>query len=201
MLRSYKDDTIHVKSKVNDIMKEHSDKVTISLATRATSAAPTYFPEVVWPQAHPEPLTFWDGGLLNNNPIDQLWYSRYELVQPHEPSPPVSCVISLGTGYVRPDAPSESWFQLAGVASSVMGFATNTNAKGKDFSRHMSALNNRSEHAKTRYIRLNPSLGKNDIGLADYTKMEELKKLATAYVEHKDNTEWIDRAVFAVCDE
>lgn len=181
-------------------MKDHSNKITISLAARATSAAPTYFPEVKWPENDPK-LTFWDGGLLNNNPIDQLWYSRYDLVQPSEPAPPVSCVISLGTGYVRPDSPSESWFQLAGVASSVMGFATNTNAKGKDFSRHMTALNNRPEHSKTRYVRLNPSLGASEIGLADYTKMEELKTLATKYIEDKDNQLWIDKAVLALCDE
>ncbi|KAL7915191.1 calcium-independent phospholipase [Trichoderma velutinum] len=200
LLRSYKDNTIHVQSKVNDVMRDHSEKITISLATRATSAAPTYFPEVKWPENNPQ-LTFWDGGLLNNNPIDQLWYSRYELVQPQEPAPAVSCVISLGTGYVKPDSPSESWFQLVGVASSVMGFATNTNAKGKDFSRHMTALNNRSEHSQTRYIRLNPSLGKSEIGLADYTKMEELKQLATAYIEEEKNQLWINKAVAAVCDE
>ncbi|KAM0258804.1 hypothetical protein ACHAQJ_003646 [Trichoderma viride] len=200
LLRSYKDDTIHVKSKANDAMREHSDTITISLATRATSAAPTYFPEVKWPEHAPK-LTFWDGGLLNNNPIDQLWYSRYELVKPNDPAPPVSCVISLGTGYSTPDSPSESWFQLAGVASLVMGFATNTNAKGKDFSRHMTALNSRPEHAHTKYVRLNPHLGKSDIGLADYTKMGELKKLATAYIEDKGNQLWIDKAVLAVCDE
>ncbi|PTB78445.1 FabD/lysophospholipase-like protein [Trichoderma longibrachiatum ATCC 18648] len=201
LLRTYKNDTIHVKSKVNDAMREHSDKVTISLATRATSAAPTFFPEVKFPEDAPQ-LTFWDGGLLNNNPIDQLWYARYELVEPQEPAPPVSCVISLGTGYTRPDAsPSESWFQLVGVAASVMGFATNTNAKGKDFSRHMTALNNRPEHAKTRYVRLNPPLGKSEIGLADYTKMEELKTLAREYVRDEGNQLWIDKAVAAICDE
>ncbi|OTA07562.1 hypothetical protein A9Z42_0084570 [Trichoderma parareesei] len=204
LLRTYKNNTIHVKSKVNDAMREHSDKVTISLATRATSAAPTFFPEVKWPENNnsPQQLTFWDGGLLNNNPIDQLWYARYELVEPEEPAPPVSCVVSLGTGYTRPDAsPSESWFQLVGVAASVMGFATNTNAKGKDFSRHMTALNNRPEHAKTRYVRLNPALGKSEIGLADYTKMEELKTLAREYVEDEKNQLWIDKAVAAICDE
>ncbi|PTB69624.1 FabD/lysophospholipase-like protein [Trichoderma citrinoviride] len=205
LLRTYKNNTIHVKSQVNDTMREHSDRVTISLATRATSAAPTFFPEVKWPEGVPDKkqqLTFWDGGLLNNNPIDQLWYARYELVQPDEPAPPVSCVISLGTGYTTPgSSPADSWFSLVGVASSVMGFATNTNAKGKDFSRHMTALNNRAEHAQTRYVRLNPHLGNSEIGLADYTKMDELKALARAYVEDEKNQLWIDKAVAAVCDE
>ncbi|UPK99621.1 hypothetical protein LCI18_010556 [Fusarium solani-melongenae] len=204
LLRTYKDNNIYCSSKTNDTMALHQDKVTISLATRATSAAPTYFPEVTFPKGTPkskdnERLVFWDGGLLNNNPIDQLWYSRYELTQPHEPPPAISCVISLGTGYTKPDSPSESWFQLVGVAAEVMEFSTNTNAKAKDFTRHMTTLNLRGEHKNTKYVRLNPSLGKGEIGLADYTKMKELKTLAQKYLTDKRNQEWINKAVDAVC--
>lgn len=204
LLRSYKNKTVFVPSKANDVMREHDEKVTISLATRATSAAPTFFPEVKFPEVkipNKEQLNFWDGGLLNNNPIDQLWYARYELVEPEQPTPSVSCVISLGTGYTKPGSPSDSWFNLAGIASSVMGFATNTNAKGKDFSRHMTILRNRPEHSETRYVRLNPPLGAKNIGLADYTKMEELKQIGIAYIKDVKNQKWIDIAVDAVCDE
>ncbi|KAL2672599.1 hypothetical protein Neosp_013312 [[Neocosmospora] mangrovei] len=204
LLRTYKDNNIYCSSKTNDTMSLHQDKVTISLATRATSAAPTYFPEVTFPEGTPkskdnERLVFWDGGLLNNNPIDQLWYSRYELTQPHEPPPAISCVISLGTGYTKPDSPSESWFQLVGVAAEVMEFSTNTNAKAKDFTRHMTTLNLRGEHKNTKYVRLNPSLGKSEIGLADYTKMKELKAMAQKYLTDKRNQEWINKAVDAIC--
>ncbi|WAO96561.1 PNPLA domain-containing protein [Fusarium falciforme] len=204
LLRTYKDNNIYCSSKTNDTMALHQDKMTISLATRATSAAPTYFPEVIFPEGTPkskdnERLVFWDGGLLNNNPIDQLWYSRYELAQPHEPPPAISCVISLGTGYTKPDSPSESWFQLVGVAAEVMEFSTNTNAKAKDFTRHMTTLNLRGEHKNTKYVRLNPSLGKSEIGLADYTKMKELKAMAQKYLTDKRNQEWINKAVDAIC--
>ncbi|KAH7253235.1 hypothetical protein MRS44_015605 [Fusarium solani] len=204
LLRTYKDNNIYCSSKTNDTMALHQDKVTISLATRATSAAPTYFPEVTFPEGTPkskdnERLVFWDGGLLNNNPIDQLWYSRYELTQPHEPPPAISCVISLGTGYTKPDSPSESWFQLVGVAAEVMEFSTNTNAKAKDFTRHMTTLNLRGEHKDTKYVRLNPSLGKSEIGLADYTKIKELKAMAQKYLTDKRNQEWINKAVDAIC--
>lgn len=198
LLRCYEDNNIYAKSIANDAMKKSQDKVTISLAARATSAAPTFFPEVKFPERKPE-LLFWDGGLLNNNPIDQLWYSRYELVQPEEPPPAISCVISLGTGYVKADSPSDSWFQLAGVASEVMDFATNTNAKGKDFSRHMTQLNKREEHKNTKYIRLNPPLGRDKIGLADYTKMEDLKIITRKYLKDEKNQEWIEKAVCAIC--
>ncbi|KPM44184.1 hypothetical protein AK830_g2320 [Neonectria ditissima] len=190
-------------SKVNNVMQNYQSKITISLAARATSAAPTYFPEVEWPskadrKADETPLIFWDGGLLNNNPIDQLWYSRYDLVASDEPAPPVSCVISLGTGFSRSGSPDNSWIRLAGVASSVMDFATNTNAKGKDFSRHMKHLNTRPEYEKTEYLRFNPDLGANAVGLADYTKMEFLKKITREDLARPGSQDYIERAVRAL---
>ncbi|KAI8237865.1 Calcium-independent phospholipase A2-gamma [Colletotrichum sp. SAR 10_86] len=199
LMKTYKDNNNYVSSVANDIMKEHRDKITICLATRATSAAPTYFPEVKWPEGAKRQLTFWDGGLLNNNPIDQLWNSRYDLVQPGEPEPKISCVISLGTGWERADSPKDSLLKITGVLSTVMAFSTNTNAKAKDFSRHISMLNQRAEHADTKYIRFNPSLGRNKIGLADYNKMELLKKLARNSVTHPKAHEWIEKAVDAIC--
>lgn len=197
LMRSYLDNNVYASSIVNDAMKAGREQVTISLATRATSAAPTFFPEVNFTVGKTK-LTFWDGGLLNNNPIDQLWYAKYELAQPEEPVP-VSCVISLGTGYVKPGSPANSWFELVGVASSVMDFATNTNAKGKDFSRHMTMLNKRPEYANTKYLLFNPSLGFHQIGLADYTKMGLLKELSLKYVNDPSQGPWIEKAVDAIC--
>ncbi|OHE95734.1 hypothetical protein CORC01_09018 [Colletotrichum orchidophilum] len=199
LMKTYKDNNNYVSSVANNIMRDNRDGITMSYATRATSAAPTYFPEVKWPTAETRSLTFWDGGLLNNNPIDQLWYARYDLVQPGEPEPKVSCVISLGTGYTKFDSPSDSWFRLPAIATTVMAFATNTNAKGKDFSRHMTTLNKRAEHANTRYIRFNPSLKEHNIGLADYKQMELLKKLAMDHIEDPSSDVWFEKAVDAIC--
>jgi patatin-like phospholipase/acyl hydrolase len=201
LMRSYKDSTVYTKSKANDAILKHGNKLTISIAARATSAAPTFFPEVKFPEEKPE-LVFWDGGLLNNNPIDQLWYTRFELVEPSDPAPPISCVISLGTGYVSPGKAKGSWIKVVGIASKVMDFATNTNAKGKDFSRHMKHLNAREEHKDTKYIRFNPYL-KEEIGLDDYTRMEDLKEIArkTMADPNETNQYWIEQAVDAICDQ
>lgn len=212
LLRSYEPvlmDKEHYKpSATFNIMKKSKDKVTISLAARATSAAPTFFPEVNFPDPKPQSkltddekksnLVFWDGGLLNNNPIDQLWYARYELVEHLEPSPRISCVISLGTGFIPAESPASAWFHLTGVVSSVMDFSTNTNAKAKDFTRHMNRLKFREEYTNSQYIRLNPRLGEK-IGLADYTKMDELKGMTRKYLEDKNSQEWIEKAVSAIC--
>ncbi|KAI3391247.1 hypothetical protein diail_7682, partial [Diaporthe ilicicola] len=194
LMRSYPNANTYVPSVVNNIMQEHQGKIGISLATRATSAAPTYFPEVQFLEGRSK-LMFWDGGLLNNNPIDQLWSARYDLVEPEEPEPYVSCVISLGTGYVRADNPSSSWFQLLGTASSVMDFATNTNPKGKDFSRYMSVMQKRGHHAKTEYIRFNPDLKNEKIDLAAYWRMNDLITIAERECCHKKSEQvFLERA-------
>lgn len=202
-MRSYKDTNPTVSSKANNIMSKHQDEITISLATRATSAAPTYFPQVPFPTADTplrDQLIFWDGGLLNNNPVDQLWTARYTLVAPDDPEPEISCVISLGTGYTPAGSPGDSYFQLLGTASAVMDFATNVNPKGKDFSRHMTTLNQRGHYAKTKYLRFNPPLEKEKIGLADYTRMADLKRIAEKDVQKPGKAqEFLEMAVAAIC--
>lgn len=191
------------KSIVNDIMRANGANVTISMAARATSAAPTFFPEVKWQVPGYGPLTFWDGGLLNNSPIDRVWYNRFELVGPAEDEPDVSCLISLGTGYVKPDSSPANFIplvRLLGTAKAVMNFATNSNAEGKDFSRHYSTLlKTRPKYAKMKYIRFNPNLGSQAIGLEDYTMMKKLEDMTDAYLEEEKNKKFIDDAVNAIC--
>jgi hypothetical protein len=80
------------------------EQISIKMATRATSAAPTYFPPVVY-ETKNGVSEFWDGGLLNNNPIDQLWRARLDLVGPEDPPPKVACVLSLGTSWSAADPP------------------------------------------------------------------------------------------------
>ena len=86
LLRSYEpvllDHENYKSSLTHKIMKASQDKVTISLAARATSAAPTFFPEVTFPaqqafsklsaEEKKKNLVFWDGGLLNNLPVEPL---------------------------------------------------------------------------------------------------------------------------------
>jgi len=198
LLRSYRNNIEVTDSIVNDVLNVGHDQIDISLAVRATSAAPTYFPEVSWqPEGAKKPLIFWDGGLLNNNPVDQLWYARCDVVEPTEPEPPISCVISFGTGYVTPKDTNHSWSKLFAIANSVIGFATNTNAKGKDFSRHMCSMKGRRPgQADTLYVRFNPNLNGNDIGLADYKKIDLLIELTNEQLK-KDKK--IEDAVNAIC--
>lgn len=195
-----------VKSIVNDAMKAGGKDITIGTAALATSAAPTYFPQVEWKAPDQKLLTFWDGGLLNNSPIDQLWYNRFELVGPDEDEPDVSCLISLGTGYVGPGGSSNRFADLIPgaraleTAGAVLSFATNADAKGKDFSRHYSTLlSTRQKYAKMKYLRFNPNLRSQQIGLDDYTMMGELEDMTKRYLDDEKNQWYIDKAVDAIC--
>lgn len=206
-MKSYRPgDSPAVKSIVNDAVKAGGMDITISMAALATSAAPTYFPEVEWKVPGQSPLTFWDGGLLNNSPIDQVWYNRFELVGPDEDEPDVSCLISLGTGYVRPGgsptgvADMIPGARLLETVGAVMSFATNANARGKDFSRHYSTLlSTRAKYAKMKYLRFNPNLRSQEIGLEDYTMMEKLEKVTVEYLKEENNQSYINKAVDAIC--
>jgi hypothetical protein len=71
------------------------EEISIKTAVRATSAAPFYFPPVEMVKG----VEFWDGGLLNNNPVDQIWRARMDLVEGDAPLPKVNCVLSLGTSW------------------------------------------------------------------------------------------------------
>ncbi|KAF9917962.1 hypothetical protein FBU30_000421 [Linnemannia zychae] len=199
LLRSYVRNTARPLSHINDIVQRNQDSISINLAVRATSAAPTYFPEVSWkPEDAKQELIFWDGGLLNNNPIDQVWFERLDMVERHAPEPPISCVISLGTGHIRPGSRPNMWFRLIGIASSVMSFATNSNAKDKDFEDYMLDLNGRPEYKHTKYIRFDPPLD-HEIGLTDYDKIDHLELLTTQYMQKKSVQAKLDEAVDAIC--
>jgi hypothetical protein len=69
----------------------------------------------------------------------------------------------------------------------VIGFATNTDAKGKDFSRHISNLNRSPHYTDIKYFRFNINLGDQAIGLPDYKRMEELKGFTEAYLAKAEN--------------
>ncbi|KAF9975084.1 hypothetical protein BGZ73_001376 [Actinomortierella ambigua] len=199
LLRSYIKDTVLPPTNLQGIVQMNLDEMTINLAVKATSAAPTYFPEVSWkPKGVEEELIFWDGGLLNNNPVHQLWLERYDTVTAEESAPPISCVISLGTGHKRPGDRPSMLFRLLGLASSVMSFATNTNAKDKSFENHMLDLNGREGYKNTKYIRFDPPLV-HDIGLTDYSKIDELVETTILYLHEKEQQDKLKQAVDAIC--
>ncbi|KAG0221096.1 hypothetical protein BGW41_007249 [Actinomortierella wolfii] len=199
LLRSYVKRSILPLTNLSGILQKNRNNITIKLAATATSAAPTFFPEVYWkPYGFNHILIFWDGGLLNNNPIVPLWFERHDVVGPNAPEPAISCVISIGTGHKNPSTRRSILCKLVGIASSVMSFATSTSSEDKNFESHMTDLNGRPEHENTKYIRFNPPL-EHEIALSDYHRIDELVDLTTKYLQEVSVQKKLEEAVEAIC--
>ncbi|KFY95917.1 hypothetical protein V500_02617 [Pseudogymnoascus sp. VKM F-4518 (FW-2643)] len=193
LLRSYKipEDAIPATFPSTDgakeALKDELGKMSISVAACATSAAPTYLPEV----KYETPLLlfrFWDGGLLNNNPIDQLWRARYDLVKPDEPAPPVSSVVSLGTSWST--ATSWSPFRFINTVTTAASFITNTESKHMDFKRFINRVKSRPGSAKDiEYFRFNAPTNNEAFNLDDYRKMSRLEDITTEWLEKEVDEE------------
>ena len=167
------------------------DKISIREACRATSAAPTYLPAMDIPDKNGHMIKFWDGGLLNNNPVDQVWDARYDLPAARETDPQtnveryiepvVTCVVSIGTSFYSPTLPDDGT-DLPNILKKTVGFATNTQAKHWDFMGNNIRRNRRLpvEH-QTKYFRYNAP-ARQDYHLDDYQSMPKLETDTANYL-------------------
>lgn len=189
LFRSYEPPTDVIPT-TRDVRDADFSDITIIEAARATSAAPTYLPQMVIkrpvpPKPEDVEFRFWDGGLLNNNPIDQVWDARYDLANDVTETPVVSCVLSIGTSWADPK-PQTSWFlqRFVNTVSQTVSFATNTEAKHRDFERRNKRRNARlPENERTAYFRFNAPTGQENFGLDDWQSMPKLKVLTEKYLQ------------------
>jgi hypothetical protein len=212
LLRSYKTppDAIPISENGKNLYKELEEfgsieAVSISVAVRATSAAPTYFPDVKLDVKTGDKIVFWDGGVLNNNPIDQIWRARLDLVKDNDPAPKVSCVLSLGTSWSKNGPPSKLdshwvpgwlkksilyWFPWVTPAEKSIPFLTNTEAKHLDFARYIKRISHRNADpdAQTKYFRFNTPTDNYYINMAEYGKMDELTKITEKWLKDDKDT-------------
>ena len=154
--------------------------VTIKEAARATSAAPTYLKE-----AKIQGLDFWDGGLLNNNPIVQVWDTRDDLVPRDAKIPRIKCIVSLGTSHTEYsiDRRVSSGIQrFLNTVTKTVAFVTNTEAKHRDFDRNIRQLNRRRQAQATSYFRFNATTGQENIDLGDYSNIPILIEYTNEYL-------------------
>jgi len=180
-----------------DTFIDEVDSIDIGTAARATSAAPTYLPQVLFPEGKTpkaEQLVFWDGGLLNNNPIDQLWNARYDLVGQIDPPPPVALVLSFGCSWDQKK--SGYLFSLVNTLSKASAFMTNTEAKNRDFQRYVNVISGRGDvNDKVVYRRLNVPTDQEEFDLADFTKMPRLCELTKQYLKGEEAPQRIEDVV------
>ena len=155
------------------------ENIDIGSAACATSAAPTLLPSVSVLD-----VDFWDGGMLNNNPINQVWGARYDLGTPPRSveqttddiaeEPVVSSVVSIGTGrnigrVVLPEG-------LVNTIFASLAFVTNTNAKHEDFRRDLERQNLRKPKGMlTKYFRFDAVKGES-FNIDDWQRIKDIKE-------------------------
>ena len=165
-----------VAHKSPDGSPPESKRFKIWEAARATSAAPLYYDE-----AQIDGKRYWDGAMTHNNPILQVWDEKIL----HYKSAPVSCVISLGTGFQsecpETDDSTHGNFQ---IIRATVAMITDTESKHHDFQKT-------AQNEDTKYHRLNPRIGAETIGLADFEKLDLLEKYTKAYMERHEIKEAI----------
>ncbi|KAK5121452.1 hypothetical protein LTR85_005285 [Meristemomyces frigidus] len=169
LLRSYLQ---HMDAKpISSLPRQRSEdnginSIKIVQAARATSAAPSYLPPGKW-----NGVEFWDGGLLNNNPIEQVWDARYDLVGQYDLPPKVACVLSIGCGWSTVKQPH----------------MVTTEAKHRDFAMRVHRMQGREDqNGEVRYHRLNVATGDRTFDMVDLTKMGQLEALTRAYIGEEE---------------
>ncbi|KAF2202719.1 kinase subdomain-containing protein [Delitschia confertaspora ATCC 74209] len=149
-------------------------QATICQAALATSAATTFFDPVSIGD-----LSFADGGLGANNPVDEvegeasnIWCSETRDLKPL-----VKCFISVGTGNPGKKPFEDSIVKLLG--QTVVQVATETEKTEKRF------IDRWAQHFdQKRYFRFNVEQGLQNIGLHEYKKKGAIQAATGSYMTH-----------------
>lgn len=158
----------------DDVEPSGFEEVDITSAACATSAAPTFLPSMKIKGKEPEEVDFWDGAMLNNNPINQVWDARYDLAKDVTKEPIVRLVVSIGTGYHVETATLPQ--HILDMAHASIEYVTNTKAKHVDFRRSIARLNRRQPaDEETKYYRFDARIDES-VNLDDWQKMDILER-------------------------
>jgi len=152
-------------------------------ALRASTAAPTVFKPVMMGNE-----MYCDGGIVASNPTAVAIHEARSIF----PDVPIEMVVSIGTGgfLEQKNSPRIGW---DGIISQIVGSATDAeqihhvleDVLGEE---GLSAVSNKGDR-KTRYYRLNPTLGMPDefpIDVTEPEKLDKLKEIAKAYLEEPE---------------
>ncbi|KAJ7697704.1 FabD/lysophospholipase-like protein [Mycena rosella] len=163
---------------------------TIWEAARATSAAPTFFKRIdIGTGASAEP--FIDGGVGRNNPTDIL----LEEAQLLFPNRRVACVLSIGTGQMKPGSiPRPSLFQRVLPTDVVRAMA----AIAIDCETTNQEMLKRFAGTRGVYFRFNVDQGMQTIKLGAWDRLPEVTAHTKQYVKEEGVKQQLAEAVNAL---
>src|SRR5579859_4272797 len=175
---------------------------TISEAARATSAAPTYFPEM-----EIDGDLYVDGGIGYNNPADEAIREARRLWGDRE----IGCLLSIGTGLMEPISGAMRTTEQFGsiVGGMVKGLAPLTAEKLTVVEYctqvatscqmvHLHLVEHPLLQKKTdraRYYRFNVTSGMSRIGLQEASRLNEISQMTDAYLRDPERREVVNSCV------
>ena len=183
---------------------------TILEAARATSAAPTYFPEM-----EIDGDFYVDGGIGYNNPSEEAIREARRIWPERE----IGCLVSIGTGLMQPISGAtrtkEQFGPLVGgvvqkmmpltaeklsIAEYCTQLATNCQVIHTHVFEHASI--EKKPQQRARYYRFNVTSGMAHIGLDEANKLNEVSQMTDAYVRDPERKETISDCVELLrCDD
>jgi Patatin-like phospholipase len=198
LLRSYKLDGTEIQC-------------TILEAARATSAAPTYFPEMKIGRDY-----YVDGGITSNNPAGEAVYEAGRIWENRN----IGCLVSIGTGLMEPISGAtrtkeqfgnrfggiiKGMAPLTAEKLSVAQYCTEVTTSCQAV--HHELVQNKAvlkvvKGGRPRYYRFNVTAGMSDIGLQEADKMDKISQVTDAYLSEPERRELISDCVeLLYCDE
>jgi len=156
------------------VLSEEPVNCTIVEAARATSAAPTFFDPVRINNG----ATLRDGGMLNNNPIEEL--VNEVTTQREFQDKEISCIVSIGTGMLKQNILGDS---LATVAKNCANIATETEGTHRAFEDRECGDNGRF---RGKYFRFNVAHGVEDVSLEEWKAMAAMYDFTYSYLKESE---------------
>lgn len=148
---------------------------TIWQAARATSAAPTFFDPISLGNI----VTLHDGGLRNNNPIQEL----IDEIRVEFSGRDVCCIISIGTGIKATEFFKND---LISIAKSCVNIATDTALTESNFRRNYAS---QGQQYEKKYFRFEVEQGMQETGLEEWRHMNRIWGLTDAYLTDEKRRE------------
>ncbi|XHG05634.1 hypothetical protein AWENTII_008850 [Aspergillus wentii] len=140
-------------------------------ACRATSAAPLYFPEI-----EINGQKYWDGGMMSNNPIFEVYDEAKNVCEGRS----FDAIVSIGTGKPQHMNPAQGF----GIVKYMAAQMTNTEGKHEEFmaKRRVGGL----------YSRLNEVHDLHKIGMDDWKQLNKVEELALRFIASPEGKTEID---------
>lgn len=117
--------------------------------------------------------TLRDGGLRNNNPINEVM----DEIRTEFDGREISCLVSIGTGVCKTEFFGKS---LISVAKACAKIATDTEQMERTFrSTHASS----DQYLNDRYFRFEVEQGLQDVGMEEWRHMKRIWTVTTSYLD------------------